>query len=103
MSGMPQTFITVEHYALDADGNLLAGIGLYDSYYSNNPARLGGLLIQMADNPDQGDSSGPAFPYSVKYVRMESDADFTGLDVTNCSILHVDEILQPAATPAPSP
>lgn len=102
MPAMPDTFIIVEHYALDADGALLAGIGYYDTYYSVNPTRLGGLLVQMTENAGQDASAEPAFPYSVKYARMESDADFTGLTVTNCSIQHFMDVLQPPGTPAPS-
>ena len=106
---MPETSIIVERYALDADGNLLAGIGFYDSYSSENPNRLGGLLVQMADNASQGTSSDPAFPYIVKYVRMESNADFEGLTVTDCHIQRLMDVLQlaatekPPATPSPTP
>jgi peptidoglycan hydrolase-like protein with peptidoglycan-binding domain len=102
LPAMPQNYIVVERYATDADGALLAGIGFYDFYDSLSANRLGGLLIQMVENPAQGTSAGTAFPYSVKYARMESDADFTGLTVTDCHIRRLMDVLQPPATPAPS-
>ena len=99
---MPQTFIVVERYAMNADGTLLVGIGLYDSYLSANPTRLGGLLIQVTGYSYQGTALEPAFPYSVKNVQRESAADFEGLEVVKSQIQHINELLQPVPTAEPT-
>ena len=89
-SDMGQTYIIVERYATDAEGNLVVGFGLYDE----TDVRLGGLTAVMTENMMPSNFDEPLFPYCVREVRLEAETDFDGLTATACAIRFVPEVTE---------
>ena len=91
------THIVVERYAVNAEGNLIARVGLYQNDAEN--ARLGGITVELADQLD----AARAYPMTVVNAVREADTDFEGLTATDCDIRVEEAVEIPAsATPAPT-
>ena len=93
------THIVVERYAVNAAGNVIARVGLYQNDAEN--ARLGGITVELMDQLD----AARAYPMTVVNAAREADTDFDGLNAIDCDI-RVEEAAEipaestPAATAA---
>ena len=89
LSDPGDTYIIIERYAFDAEGKLLAAVGLYSN--ADNGKRLGGLLVTMTEAGANTIGFEHDFPYEVVSAQLESDLDFAGLTTTDVAILYVEE------------
>ena len=90
------TYIVVERYAVNAEGDLIARVGLYQNDAEN--ARLGGITVELMDQLD----AARAYPMVVVKAAREADTDFEGLTATDCDI-RVEEAVEIPASPTPAP
>lgn len=91
LSDAGETYIVIERYAEDADGNLIVGFGLYGS----PNLRVYGLTATLTTplptlNPESEEEEPLAFPYAVTDVRAEGEMDYDGLTPVSCAIRYVE-------------
>ena len=96
----------VEHYGVDADGDLTATVALYNvDETTKTETRLGALRVKLTVNPLPGTVLETALPLSVEEAAVEGTGFFTDPMVAeyDCRLVYPTETpVEPAVTPAPT-